>query len=128
LDVGSLATQIEGLHVLAATFLKNPTLKISPDEAKKLAVAVQNVTKQYNLNISPTLVAWFQLAGVSAAIYGPRIAINIAVRAEMKKQAKERNTLATAGNAANGMSVASSPVNATHNPGPEIPTGTFKFQ
>jgi hypothetical protein len=105
LDVGSLATQLEGVHKMAAIFLKNPTIEISTDESKKLAQALQNLAKQYSITVNPAVMAWVQLIGVSGAIYGPRIAVNIMVREQMKQKRKAEVSLQTAGQTANTMTV-----------------------
>jgi hypothetical protein len=106
LDLTDLATQLEGVHKIAALFLKNPTVAISTDEAKKLALAVKNLSKHYNLTISPVIMAWMQLAAVSATIYGPRIAINVAAKKQLKQKQAAETTLQNAGKTANAMTAA----------------------
>jgi TRAP-type uncharacterized transport system fused permease subunit len=83
--------QLQGVHKLAALALKNPLLEISKDEAEKLATAMIGVMKYHSINVSPGTLAWIQLAGVSAAVYGPRVAIAMATR----KAAKPEKATAT---------------------------------
>lgn len=88
--VNSLATQLVGLHKIAALVLKNPTIVITDDEGTKLAQALKNLGAQYNVNPNPAVMAWLQLAGVSVAIYGPRIALAVAARKATEAQQKAR--------------------------------------
>jgi hypothetical protein len=44
------------------------------------------VMKYHSINISPGTLAWIQLAGVSAAVYGPRVAIAMAARKAAKPE------------------------------------------
>jgi hypothetical protein len=86
LAVGDFALQLQGVHKLAALALKNPLLEISKDEAEKLATAMIGVMKYHSINVSPGTLAWIQLAGVSAAVYGPRVAISMAARKTAKSE------------------------------------------
>lgn len=74
LDAKLFATQLQGAHQLAALVLKNPGWALTDDESQSLAVAMLDVSKQYEFNINPRVVAWLKLATVSAMIYGPRVA------------------------------------------------------
>lgn len=82
---------------MASLILKNPTVAISEAESKRLAGALANVAKQYDMRFNPAVVAWMQLAGVSTAIYAPRIAVNIAQKKQARAQARTNATLQAAG-------------------------------
>ena len=124
LDLSNLASSLEGVHAMAALVLKNPTVAISKLESEKLALALQNLSKHYNIAISPVLIAWVQLAGVSAAIYGPRIVLNIAASKANAAKQKVDESLRTAGTVSNAMSVSpkdDASINQSTN-------GVYKFQ
>lgn len=100
---------------MAALVAKRPYLEISPEESKKLAVALQSIAKQYDVKVAPAVMAWLQLAGVSTAIYAPRIAIELSFRKAMAMEARKAATLTNAGtNAAQTMAVA--PMQAAPSP------------
>lgn len=105
LDVASLATQLKGLHALAAAVSKNPLIEINEGEAQKLAIALQDIAKQYQITFNPALLAWLKLLGVSSAIYGPRIAFYIAAQKMIAAQKKASATVQNAGNVSNASSV-----------------------
>lgn len=84
LDVDLFATQLAGVHKMLALFLKEETFIIKDDEAKKLAQALKNVMALHSLNISPSAVAYIQLLGICAAIYGPRF-MALKFKAELKR-------------------------------------------
>lgn len=85
LAVDSLAPQIFGAHKILSVFLKDPLFEVSEAEAKNLARAIINVSEQYAIEFDPRLVAWVQLFGVSAAIYGPRVIVYRAKKAAQQK-------------------------------------------
>lgn len=72
LDEATLARVLAFAHSSAALTLKLPALALSDEEARKLARAVAELAAQYEIAVSARLMAWLQLLGVSAAIYGPR--------------------------------------------------------
>lgn len=84
LVVSELAVQLEALHKMGALVLKNPLVEISQPESVKLASALANVAKHYDFKINPAIMAWLQLVGVGAAIYGPRVAVTIATKKQSK--------------------------------------------
>lgn len=78
------------MHKLAAMFFKSPFIEISLDEAKKLAHAAKNVLALHNINVSPATLAYIQLVGVLAAIYGPRFAMYQMHLKMVQEQAKQK--------------------------------------
>lgn len=93
LDLGGLATQLQGVHKLAAMLSKNPIWEITDDESKKLAQAIKGVLKHHNIPISPVMLAYLQLAGIGTVIYAPRVAILIAVKKMQAEQAAQHQTV-----------------------------------
>lgn len=83
----NLARSIAGFHAMAAKFTKIKLFELEPEEAKELADAVIEIGAQYNVVINPKVAAWLNLFGVASAIYGPRIALIVMMRAQSKKAA-----------------------------------------
>ena len=71
---------------MASLVLKNPLIEINKSEAEKLASALANVAKHYDFKVNPAVMAWVQLIGVGAAVYGPRIALTMSVKKAAKKE------------------------------------------
>jgi hypothetical protein len=82
------------------------------------------LSKQYSIVVSPVVMAWLQMAGVSAAVYGPRIAINIKLRKMAADEEKKKNSLQNAGQQTTRMGVPE----AANSAGMSQQTGTMKFQ
>lgn len=112
---------------MAALMLRSPELVISKDEATKLAEALRNLMQYYSITPDPRVMAWLQLIGVAAVIYGPR-AVLMSQRARAARAQRERGAVPPS------MSV----VNPTEAPqanrvpgafeSPPPPPGVFKFQ
>lgn len=58
---------------MGSQILKVEELELDEDEAKKLAKAIQEVGKHYNLPMDPKKIAIANLVAVAGAIYVPRI-------------------------------------------------------
>lgn len=58
---------------MGAAFLDNADIALKPDEAKKLAEALDRVRQLYPMNFNPKMLAWLHLGTTGAGIYGPRI-------------------------------------------------------
>lgn len=86
LAVETLAPQIFGAHKIIATLAKEPIYEVTEAESKSLARAVIGVIEQYEMVFDPRVVAWVQLFGVAAAVYGPRVVISRAKKNAAKKQ------------------------------------------
>lgn len=97
---------------MAALVLKNPLVEISPAESQKLAAALANVAKHYDFKVNPAIMAWMQLVGVGAAVYGPRVAITI----QAKKATRQAQQQTAPSNV--------QPIRTE----PETPSGQYRFQ
>ena len=82
-NIGDLAGQIQGLHMIAAEMTGVPIFALSEKESKMLAASVIKIAGEYNLAMSGKTGAMIQLIGVCAMIYVPRL---IALK-KMKAQA-----------------------------------------
>lgn len=56
---------------------------ITDDEARKLALAMQNVMAFHSINVNPQILAYVQLVAIAATIYGPRLML---IAAQKKQQ------------------------------------------
>lgn len=79
-DPATVAKNIAFAHSIAALRLGLPALALSDAEARKLADAVLELIALYDIQLSARMVAWLQLAGVGAAVYGPRAVAIVASR------------------------------------------------
>lgn len=68
---------------------KNPVWQLEDDEAKKLAQAIKGVLKYHQIPVSPQMLAYIQLLGVSGVVYGPRIGLTLMAGKAKKEQAKK---------------------------------------
>lgn len=94
LNTDLFAMQLVGVHKMLAAVMKNPLMEISESEAKKLALALKQVMALHKIAIPAEYVAYVQLLGVCAALYGPRIALTMAAKkaaAEAEKNTFENN-------------------------------------
>lgn len=70
-----------------ASALKIPELTLTPDESKRLADAINEVNKHYDISVDPKVMAWVALGTTMTSIYAPRIgAYKIKQMAESKKK------------------------------------------
>jgi hypothetical protein len=83
----SLETLLYSIHAMGAEFLACKELELEKDEAKKLADAVQEVGKYYNVSFDPKKVAIVQLAVVAGGIYGPMF---VQIRRRLKAEKIQR--------------------------------------
>lgn len=83
LDLDAISGVLYNIHAMGATILSAPRLAIDEGEAKHLAGALKEVQKHYNIPMTEKAIAWTNLAGVAAMIYGPRI---FAVRNDRAKE------------------------------------------
>ena len=80
-DVGALAKQLTGLHVMASMMTGIPEVQISEGEATMLASGIMGVADQYDLSIDGKTGAAIQLLAAAAMVYGPRL---LAIKAKAK--------------------------------------------
>lgn len=94
---------------MAAVALKNPIIEISRSQADQLAIALSDVMKQYSINVNPAALAWIKLIGISATIYGPKILLTNAIKAEQRKTAQPAPVAAPQSNAPSAPVVTANP-------------------
>lgn len=83
----SLETLLYSVHLMGAEFLACKELELEKDESKKLADAIQDVGKYYNVAFDPKKVAICQLAVIAGGIYGPMfVQIRRRLKAERTRQ------------------------------------------
>lgn len=85
LSVDTLTFAIVGIHALLATTLKVPELALDPREGTQLALALQNLQRFYNIQMTEKALAWSNLTMTCATIYATRAA---AIGARMKMEAR----------------------------------------
>lgn len=84
IDKGLLASQIFGLHQIAATVTGQPILMLQPSEATALADRVTDLVGHYGFQPQGPIMLWIGLAATAGAIYLPRV---LSIRA-MKSSSK----------------------------------------
>ena len=88
----SLETLLYSIHLMGAEFLACKELELEKDESKKLADAIQDVGKYYNVAFDPKKVAICQLAVIAGGIYGPMF---VQVRRRLKAERTRQPLAAT---------------------------------
>lgn len=91
-NLGGLEAILLSAHSMLAMALKADELAIDRDEAKQLALAINEVQEYYDIKASQELMLWANVIGVAGAIYVPRfVAVynNRKAAAEKKKQERE---------------------------------------
>ena len=73
IDPGTLAKQLQGVHVMVAMLTQSPEMQLSEPESIELAKAVSGVCAEYNLSLNGKTGAMIQLLGAGAMVYLPRI-------------------------------------------------------
>lgn len=74
LDLGSFKDILFSTHAMLASIASAPDLAIDEDEAEKLAKAIANVSRHYNVpTMAQETLDWIMLIQAGGAIYGPRI-------------------------------------------------------
>ena len=71
-QIGNLAKQIQGIHLIAATLTNLPEVALHDSEAELLANSVANMAAQYDLRLDGKTGAAIQLLATAAMIYTPR--------------------------------------------------------
>ena len=89
LDLGFVEFALVGIHTFLAGSLQIPELELQDEEAKKLAVAVANVGKYYNVKMDAKTQAWMGLIMCAGGIYGGRA---VAIYARMNTDEKPKGT------------------------------------
>lgn len=86
--VGTLAKQIQGMHVMAAMMTGIGILQISEAESSLLAGGLSAVAEEYGLALDGKTGAALQLFGAAAMVYAPRI-----IAIQKAKAAARANTV-----------------------------------
>ena len=102
LNPEAFARQIKGVHGSVAFMTGLHELIINDDEAKELAAAFVNFSREFNFEPNPKIMATLELVGVAGVIYAPR-AIHIALR--IKKAKAQRGGEAAGGAATGGQTI-----------------------
>lgn len=89
LDLDVFAKQLMAAHQMLALLLKEESILISEAEAKSLAKALKNVLAFHSISMSPQSLAYLQLAGCAAIIYGPKIMLVNAKSKMRREQARQ---------------------------------------
>ncbi len=76
-----------GIHALLAQVSETPELQVTEDEGKAFMKASQNVMRHYSVQTTQKTLDWIALFGVTASIYGPRIAA-IGIRKRSEREPK----------------------------------------
>jgi hypothetical protein len=87
-DAAALAYQLVGIHQLIAKLPGMAAFEIGDEEAKILAPAMADFSREYGVSVSPKAAATVQLLGALAMVYGPRVAHTMASARAAKKQAR----------------------------------------
>ena len=85
------ARQLTGIlyvgHSSAAQYLAKPIIAIEESEAAQIAEAIVDVMQHYDFDVSAKALAWANLAGVLATVYGFKILASIkSVKSESPAQ------------------------------------------
>lgn len=89
-NLGFIEKTLGGIHSILVVVTKDDLFELSDDEIRSLAEALSNVQDQYDLRLDPKTQAWLELAGIGAAIYGPRIAAKVLMSARKPKEVEEK--------------------------------------
>ncbi len=87
LDLSSITGLLVGVHALLAQVTETPEIAITEDEGKAFTKASQNVMRHYSVQTTQKTLDWIALFGVTASIYGPRIAA-IGIRKRSEREPK----------------------------------------
>jgi hypothetical protein len=88
IDKDQLAQQLIGLHMMAAKLTGQQFMLLDPAEAKLLADAMENVAREYDLELSGKTGAFIQLLAAGAIVYGPRVLKLKAIREQARREAR----------------------------------------
>jgi hypothetical protein len=121
-DVDGLAMQLVVMHAVLAKALKAPELAVDMDGARTLAKGIKGMMAQYSVNISPKMLAFYQLMGACAVVYGPRLFL-IADR-----KSKERAAIDEARKRGAQVTVQNGFPNPLDDGTPPPAQGVFKYQ
>jgi len=74
LDIGSFKDILYSTHAMIASIFNAPNVELDEDEAAKMAKAIANVTRHYDVpGMSQKTVDWIMCMQAAGAVYGPRM-------------------------------------------------------
>lgn len=74
LEIGSFKDILYSTHAMIASIASAPGVAIDDDEAEKLAKAIGNVTRHYEVpSMAQSTLDWIMLIQACGAVYGPRL-------------------------------------------------------
>lgn len=85
-DTGEMAKKIEGMHMLLSIMTGIPEMQVSIKEAEMLAVAMADVSREFDFAPNGKATAVLTLLGTSAIVYLPRLGLLQARMVAKKKQ------------------------------------------
>jgi len=91
-DISGLERMLYSVHIMGATILAAPELRLDESEARGLADAIGQVAAHYGGIPDSKYMAWGNLAVLAGAIYGPRIVV---MRNRMRKAADDHGVQAS---------------------------------
>lgn len=83
LKAKDIVGQVQGLHAMFAAITKQPIWMIGDDEAMRLAMALENMSRHYSIPISEPKLAIIALIGAAGSIYLPRLFLLAQSRKQM---------------------------------------------
>lgn len=125
-DVSGIESLLISIHLMGAVALKQPGLALNEVEAKRLAVAVQQVQAQYPFVIDAKTQAWINLAAIGGMIYVPRfMAVAGASKAARKSKGANQPSQSEGAVPTPAEVMAASPSVAPNHKGPLTPAQLF---
>jgi hypothetical protein len=91
LDISGWDELFVGIHQSLALWTKTPELEIEPSEAQLLANAAGKVARWYKLpGVAQKTIDWANLAMALNVVYGPRVVVMRARKAQEAQEARTR--------------------------------------
>lgn len=87
-DRKQFTNQIVGVHKLLAALTKQPIVAVTEAEGEALACACADIIEEYGLAMSRRALLWCNLISAVAIVYGPRVAMAMAVAKNKRQENK----------------------------------------
>lgn len=87
-DRKQFTNQIVGVHKLLAALTKQPAVIVTEAEGEALACACADIIEEYGLAMSRRALLWGNLVSAVAIVYGPRVAMAMAVAKNKRQENK----------------------------------------
>lgn len=85
LSIDAATFSLVGIHAMLATVLGIKELALDPTEGKQMALALQNLQRFYNIQVTEKALAWSNMGMTLMAVYGTRAAAFAARKAAEAK-------------------------------------------